>query len=266
MPGFLYFIQSDGRSGFAPGEGGSLPLRSRNCISHGCPVLPDGERPRGFTAFEDGMPPERLAVSSDSILWERWGSVAVNGEDCPVWVGVWPDWRPGPDDLAKELDDRIPTVPVRLRDGNLWQAPKVVDVDGTCLLPKIYKITDEGMTSEIPRESRQLAGMARRMLGALLVQAGIAEADGIEPLTEAELASLVLRTIGMVYRLGAPEVNLLELFEPATDDHQGSGGRWLAALCGIDLESEPGDGLLRVMQELSEGGRATGRSRAGEVA
>lgn len=251
MGTFLYFVACPGRAGFLPGEGRLLPLGERSCVrsSKGAD--------EGFLVFDEkSMPLDRRCIKEYSQRWEPWGTVEVNGEEAAVQVGVWEDCLPGPEDVKKDdpLLERIEGVPVRLADGNVWEAPKIVEVDGSSCLPGVLKITEEGLRPELPSSWKRLSELARRMLGMLLVQGEIVRAGDLKVLSDRELSELILLSMGMLYRVGAPEINVLELFEEPGDDKQGSAGRWLAALCGIDLESPPTDDMVDLAHELRSGG------------
>lgn len=124
------------------------------------------------------------------------------------WLGY--EEKPGPDDLARER--MRGGNPVRLGDGNEWVFPKYI------FLNRTMAYDEEGnICWRVSPEEQRYAEDGERLFELLKAivarrKAGEGEQEIEMPMTMAELAPILVRFLGLNYRLGEPEVVLLGLF------------------------------------------------------
>src|SRR5574343_460702 len=127
-PSFVYFVATPKRllgSGAVPALADLLRAPMFQAIDNG----PDGRA--GVLVSESDCPSVRAVYRTDAgMRWEPWGDTPAG----PAWVGMWDDWRPGPDPLARYRE-------LCRRGEKLWaylakrdNAQRVTDAEATALL------------------------------------------------------------------------------------------------------------------------------------
>src|SRR5574343_809812 len=136
-PSFVYFVATPKRllgSGAVPALADLLRAPMFQAIDNG----PDGRA--GVLVSESDCPSVRAVYRTDAgMRWEPWGDTPAG----PAWVGMWDDWRPGPDALARGRRCEFDASPVVMGDGAEWRVPRLCYATGIACGPMALGVNVE---------------------------------------------------------------------------------------------------------------------------
>ena len=152
---------------------------------------------RGLLVTDSAEPADRQRYVGALQVWTP--EVAAE----PRWhVGAWTDALPGPADL---LRDPTPIGwPVTLGDGRAWTIPVARSFPEGTQLPATLILGPAGLSREIRPEFAALSALGERLWG-------VFETGGTIPYED--LFRGAVQALGINYRVGAAECNLLKLFQ-----------------------------------------------------
>lgn len=205
MGQFLYFVAEARQArallpqAFEPGDELTEALLFANGPSGG----------RGVLICRTARGMAQPAYRRDAQVWEP-----VSGAD-GAWIGMDPEARPGPSDLA-----RAPLIDghrVRLNDGNEWLVPAARCFPQGTRLPQalVLGAGGEWVAERLPEYAR-VSAHGDRIWQSVCVQFGLTEAPGdFKPVSVAEAADIAVEFLALNYRVGRSEVSMLKLLTPA---------------------------------------------------
>jgi len=216
MAGFLYFVE-----GFknvpTPLDLAGLQLGHLGPVASGVPCESGPNGMRGMTLAvpqselgPDGAEP-KVGYYKDSQVWRQWGE---------YWIGYESQSPPGPGDLVRrELPGEGRGWPVKMGDGQEYVVPSVT------FLPDRLSINPDGtLRREVKDQFKDLADLTERLRNEYLWKnrpegeeaggdAGGTGQSELEPLTELEQLRLGGGFLGLYYRIGDAEAEMLELWD-----------------------------------------------------
>jgi hypothetical protein len=211
MAGFVYYL-----------PGASLPLGSEDIANAGLAYAFAGEKAPlkiTTTAGPEGQGPGIVLAAHDYVAAKAGYKDGQTWRRVPktdAWVGMYPDDRPGPDDLAAK--QQVPGHYITLGDGNDWLIPvarAVAPQDGRlvgyCALPHTIDCDDDGnWTAEtVVVKYAPLWNIAERFLDSVLNS----QEDGEDIFNFQGMTDAALIALATNYRLGRAEVGLLGIFD-----------------------------------------------------
>lgn len=200
---FLYWVRTDRR---AAGAGDGRCLVAPMGVRSVGPVK--GES--GLLVFEGGLEGWRCRYDADG---QEWVKLAGDGGE-EVWVGVWLDDLPGPEDLRRGDREFLAGPEVELGDGRAWTIPRLRLATGQSGLPSALSVGPEGEVEEVPlRRYRELCRRGERVWAFLMHV--MQDAAPVEGFSDAEMLELLVDLLAVNYRLGMEEARLLELLTSA---------------------------------------------------
>ena len=166
------------------------------------------ERQPGGVVFGAG---DRVGLRIEEQQWAK----AHDVED--VWVGVWKDAPPKPEDLQREAS--LPGLAVTLDDGNAWTVPVLHAIETEpelsfrCAAPRPFVYLGDGKwgLGEVQPKYAAAYNLAVQWFDILVSQLGDdGENEDVEfDLNDATTASVV--ALGVNYRLRSDEVSVMGL-------------------------------------------------------
>lgn len=197
MAQFLYLFE--GVSGLT-----SDPITERGCSS----LLPKSLKmrvetgPAGIGGMMAVFSGEKIGYYPEQQAWRR--------RSPGVWVGMWKDDRPTPEELA--VEDQQEGHFVAMRDGRRWLCPMAREWIGeeakwTSRVPAAMEINDNGewIRGEVEKRYRRLWEIATAHWDSL------GDSDKSMPLCK--LTDLAVECLAVNYRIGRVEASLLGLFD-----------------------------------------------------
>ena len=236
---FLYFVETEKKVSSLKIVSGLPYLVSGVSSARAISCGPSGSSGIVFVPNEFSFPSGYLVFEKSGQQWslmERLVTFAGLGE-CRVWVGVWKDRKPTPDDLkfCYDYDCHFAT----LSDGADWHVPILQHYNKKLGVEVVYKKGPDGVLVARPRDKyADLCDVCSRLFDRIYGQlARIDEELLPEPLEVQEMLSFACSCLSLVYRMGDDEIYLLELLTNHT--------LFKVLSCAIDLPS-----IIRMSQDV----------------
>lgn len=206
MAGFLYLMKDCRTAVASPEEIAERGLLA--VVERRCHVRVQGIGGTSLVAH-GSMSPDRLRYAPDAQTW------VPRGEG--VEMGWWNDAPPGPNDLMRTggLPCAWPTSLVGLGDGNDWEIPVVRGALGEERMPMVMAWQHGAWSAVVAPRFVRLRSLVSRAYIDLLLQIGVVDAPaGHERLDLPEQCEIAREALGLLYRVGEPEISALGLFRP----------------------------------------------------
>jgi hypothetical protein len=211
MPSFLYFIET-GLSALRPNESANVSCMLRRAMQRESDG-PDGRH--GILIHEAEEDGDRCLFNPDAQRWERWGE-CLSG---PVWVGMWKDSPPRPEDLEHRRDIQQRDIALSLGDGNEWAFPQVYYKTGEPAVRQVMGHDEKRaiVTRPHPRFA-SLCDQGARVWDALRSAGLGSDIPAERRITEADKLQFIVEALAINYRVTGVEIGMLSLlYQDAID-------------------------------------------------
>jgi len=193
VSGLLYFIPGETRPLLRGGELDAVGLAG--VLRGAAPEFRQSAGPDGAGAgLLIATVGARCEVAAAAQLWQP----RLDGR---AWTGLWLEARPGPAELLRA--EAVGGHEVELHDGNRWQVPAARAFPEGTQLPETLIMGPGGLVRRVTAAYAAIWDDACRVW------------DSGGELPQAELWRICVRALGVNYRLGPDEANLLELVTSA---------------------------------------------------
>lgn len=150
------------------------------------------------------FPSDRFCYDAEVQEWLK-----IEGSD--LWVGIWKDWKPYPDNLLR--DGELFGLDIVLEDDNVWVLPEVTTKEGWIKLPFYYIERELTRVGDLIEFCRKVILEAKIWDWALKNEVPLNEAyHKCSPLSEEEMKEGIRRALRVFYRIEKEEIELLGLF------------------------------------------------------
>lgn len=168
---------------------------------------PDGGSGRVFIA--GGVQGEVPQMNLDKQTWRK---LPGDRMGAPVYVGVWNESKPGPEELAREK--QLSGYHYTLADGHDWLVPLVRrygDDGHTCALPRMLDFDEAGkpIDGQVIAKYRGLWDLTKPIVDDLLATYELAELPE-DKLTRSQVIEIAVELLQVNYRVSLPELVVLE--------------------------------------------------------
>lgn len=226
MTGFLYFI-ADETSPPGMEELAEAGLQYAFEVPPAATPKMSGSGPGGQSGMLLAAQGVELEYRPDKQTWRRLPiadcrlSIANGESSKSVWVGMWNDKRPGPEELARS--SQLRGHEVRLADGQMWHVPaarRVVSGTGgpiaACALPHGRDVDDSGRWTQrrLLPAYEDLWQAATRFWDCFVGAAQSTADTAVAPTLEDELLyAWATRALATNYRVSAVELAMLGVLD-----------------------------------------------------
>ena len=208
MNGFVYFLPGHASHDLT-GVSARCGPEVLGVFAGAKPAVTLGVGPEGegalFTLPE--VPPERRRYAPEEQTWRK-APPPPGGAPGALWVGMWNDARPGPEDLARP--DLIDGHAVALGDNGRWRVPLARVFPAGTALPEKLILGADGLEREVRPEFVALSKATEEIWEAFLASLA---GDGAGKMPYERLWRVAADALAVNYRIGTAGCNLLALFD-----------------------------------------------------